>query len=518
MDLDPPMSQDPVVLLIDVSGSMDELSGSQLGAPKRIELAVHMAKVILAFCRKLRVKCVVYTFSSGAKQIPVDETTSLADCNRELHAVRPSGGTYLSHALNEIFATHGSLAKYFPLTDGEPTDWDPSCLEKFANTQFHLIAFGKAVNVNLLREVGGNPKHTISYIEDIRSLPGYMVPVFVWAMTDMKPVVLNDIDEECRKRFVEVLEPQVHGSTTRYRLEDLITRLRSFHGRSGTTYSRDLEIDTAGTSGHSRIEHSFDANNWHNFGKFYLLCILHCHKYLIPGNTFDPSLKHYRTPEYAEIFDKILDVPSNVEFVSFMTVGSQQAAVSAAASAVVQRAIQYVDTYTPSYSSSDDGCIGPDEKITVRWGNYFTTIPMKEIMPDTNLGRSRIKWIIRIRDLNHGNEIPLYNGLTPSHPVRGPDGRWIKAKHYPGAKMTQSTDIVYDVILDDPTVGSMKVNGIDVAVVGHPVPGMVHPYWGSQKVVEDVRSRYPDGGFVDVDAKQFQFTNGLVSSLFPVDE
>jgi len=78
-----------------------------------------------------------------------------------------------------------------------------------------------------------------------------------------------------------------------------------------------------------------------------------------------------------------------------------------------------------------------------------------------------------------------------------------------------TTDKVYDVILEDPSVPSMKVNGIDVAVAGYPVPGMVHPYWGSPRVVEDVQSRHPDGGFVDVDASNFQYTaDGLISSLF----
>ena len=107
--------------------------------------------------------------------------------------------------------------------------------------------------------------------------------------------------------------------------------------------------------------------------------------------------------------------------------------------------------------------------------------------------------------------------MTGSHPVYNSNKGWIKAKYYPGAKIVYTTDTVYDVILDDATIGSMKVNGIDVAVVGFPVPDMVHPYWGSREIVDDVKLRYPDGGFVDVDARKFKFTNGLVSSLFPDD-
>ena len=60
----------------------------------------------------------------------------------------------------------------------------------------------------------------------------------------------------------------------------------------------------------------------------------------------------------------------------------------------------------------------------------------------------------------------------------------------------------------------MKVNGIEAAVLGFPVPGMVHPYYGNrEKIVSEIEVRCPDGGFVDVDARQFKFSSGLVSSL-----
>jgi hypothetical protein len=179
-----------------------------------------------------------------------------------------------------------------------------------------------------------------------------------------------------------------------------------------------------------------------------------------------------------------------------------------AVSAVVQQSFQSEDTY---YSSSDDGCIGSDAQIVIKRG----TIPMKDVMPGDFSDESKIKWIIRVSNLNHGNPITLYNGLTGSHPVHHTSEGWIKAKYYPGAKVTLTSDIVYDVILEHKNVNSMKVNGIYAAVVGYPIKNMVHPYWGSNKVLDDVQLKYPNGGFVDVDAKQFQFMDGLVSSLFP---
>lgn len=501
-----------VVLLIDVSGSMQLDSGTQQGAPLRIELAVHMAKVTLAFCKKLRIKCSIYTFSEATTKIPTNESQTSVESERELDKIRPEGQTFLGLALNKVFTNHGETSKYFVFTDGDPTDSTEEAVKKFVNTQLHLIAFSKDVSTDLLRTIGNNQKHTISYIENITSLPGYMVPVFIWAMTDMKQVVLNDLDETTRQKFVEILEPQIRGSSAKYKMADLVTMLREVHARTSTTYSHDLETDTTGLPAHGRISYSFEKDNWNTFGKFYLLCILHCHKYRIPGNAFDPSLKHYRTKEYNEIFGEIASIPSGVKFVSFMTQGIQQAVVSAASAAVVQKTFQYVDTYSYT-SSSDDGCIGPDAEIIL---DDYSTILMKNLKPDMILEDGKVKWIIRISNLNHGNPITLYNGVTGSHPVY--DGKeWIKAKYYPNAEVTQTTDVVYDVILEDPNAAAIEVNGFVVAaVVGYPVPGMVHPYWGSNKVLDEVRDRYPNGGFVDVDAKNFTFTNGIVSSLWPL--
>lgn len=160
-----------------------------------------------------------------------------------------------------------------------------------------------------------------------------------------------------------------------------------------------------------------------------------------------------------------------------------------------------------SYSSLDDACIGPEALVTVRRGNWVT-VPMKEVMPGDIIEDGKIKWIIRVSNLNRDKPIPLYNGVTVTHPVRGRDGRWIDVS------MTHTNVIVYNVVMEDRSAGSIKVDGFEVAVVGYPVPGMVHSYWDSRRVIEDIQARYPEGGFVDVDAKKFQHTNGLVSGIF----
>lgn len=529
-----PARGDKIVMLIDVSGSMNNPSGQLKGDPTRLELAGHMAKVMRRFCGKLGLKCVIHTFSDGVKKLDVDETTTVDSANRAIENTEPSGQTFIGLALRNIFQTHGPTAKYFVFTDGEPSDEFDDALRDYQNTQLHLLAFSKDVSTKLLMAVADNPLHTISYIKDIQSLPGYMVPIFIWAVLQpsgvagapMQTVTLDERDEELRRQFVQMLEPQVRGDASKYKLFDLVNLVARFNAAPGgaTDYSRDLAMDIAGTEAHSRIEYSFKKENWLNFGRFYLICIAHCHKHLIPGNAFDPSLKRYRPLGYSEVFAQIADIPMDVPFVAYMTRHSEaaRAAASASASVSVASSYRYVDSY-PSSSASDEGCIGADELVSVYKHGFASAvpiqIPMKHVMPGDVLDyqNSKAKWIIRISNLNNGKPVALHNGLTRSHPVCV-NGHWINAADYQPAaatsKMTFTTGRVYDVILDNLDAASMKVNGIDVAVAGYPVPGMVHPYWGSQKVIQDVQARYPDGGFVDVDAAHFQHTDGLVSSLF----
>lgn len=509
-----------LVLIVDVSGSMTDTSGDQDEAPTRLELAAHLAKVFHSFAKRLGAKTSIYTFSSIIERLDINTNTPLDTVNKVLEGLRPGGETRLGKVLEMTFKTHGPTAKYFVFTDGEPSDEYRPLLELFSSTQLHLIAFSRSTQVQVLKDVRTTPLHTISYVEDIRSLPGYMVPVFIYAMTDAKTVSLDPVDEECRLKYVEILEPQVTGSSSMYKLSDLVTMLKRYK----TSYSRDLEDDTAGNKAHGRIEYSFQNNEWARFGRFYLQCIAHCHQHKIPGNSFDVSLRHYRTPEYKQLYDKIADVPMTIPFVPFMSStyqsarasGNTQAQTQAAAASqkLVQQAFSYTNYADTCYSYSspgDDGCIGPDADVHCQNG----VVKMRDLVPGDRLASgSRVKWIIRVKNLYCGNPFPLYNGLTGSHPVKCGDV-WMPAKCVPGAQVTLVNETVYDVILDDLSQDSMDVNSVKAAVVGYPVPGMVHPYWGSARAVDDVKSRLPDGGVIEVDAANFKYdAAGLVSSIF----
>lgn len=516
----------PLVFIIDISGSMDGSSGEQTDAPKRIELAVHISKIFVAFAKKLGVDIFLYTFSSGCERLSITKNSTTDEINRVLENLRPCGETRLGNAMKVTFQNHGNTAKYFIFTDGEPTDHYREEIGKFDNTQVHLIAFSNGTKVDLLKDFGTNSLHTISYVEDVRSLPGYMVPVFIYAITDMKKANLSIEDDECRRKYVQILEPQIDGNTSQYRISDLIELLVRYN----TPYSRDLKDDTDGNAAHGRIEYSIKRENWQKFGKYYLQHINHCHKYMIPGNSFDPSLKHYRTPEYVKIYNLIADIPSKISFIPFMSHSYQRAQssgntvaaaqVAAASATRVTQSFRYTDSYNDScssynsYSASDDGCIGPDALIPIKRDNVEIVVPMRDIFPGDYVGGSRIKWILVLHNLCNNNSFSLYNGVTGSHPVKYKN-MWMKAKNVPDAKVEIIKGIVYDVIVEDRNQDSMLVNGNPVAVVGYPVPGMVHPYWGSNLILDDVVKHCPDGGFIHIDTINFKYDEtGAVSSIF----
>ena len=505
----PELDDRDVVVLIDTSGSMDGKSGENANDPKRIELVGHMMKILLRFCRKLKKNCIFYEFNSSLTRLKINKNTIEETAYKIIEQMEPQNCTNLGSALMHLHRKCGDNTIYFVLTDGESSDETISAIKEYENVDLHLIAFSQDVKCTLLNQVAECENHTISYVQSIDSLMGYIIPTFVWAMTSRYKKTLSDKDEEIRCEYVRLLEPQVNGSSSKYSINDLIKLV----GKPVTPYAKDLKVDTVEDARHGRVYYSFKNNtNWNTFGKFYLKCILHCHKHKIPGNAFDLSLQHYRTEEYEKVYSYLSGEAEKIEFVAFRASQNVRAQVSQQSRARVTKTIQYVDTYrSSSYSDDNDGCIEGNAIISLKNGTKL----MKDLQPGDELVEGKVKWIIQIKNLNQGKSFNTYNGLTKSHPVCE-NGVWKPAEKYSNAlvKIMRGDDIVYDVVLDDRKVGHMLVNGIQTAVVGYPVPGMVHPYWGSSKILCDIEQRCPGGGVVNVDGRNFTITNGLVSNIF----
>ncbi len=485
-----------IVIGLDVSGSMDELSGSSYESPKRIEMVVHMGKIMMAFCQKLGIyKYRVYTFSNRVTRLDIN----YSNANTVLERLRADGCTNIGEVLRTMFSENGSNACYFLFTDGQPTDDWKQAVSLYNNTQLHLTAFSKDVDMSLLCAVAGNPLHSISYVEDIRSIAAYMIPVFVVSLTNMKTVTLTPDEDACRKMFVEWLKHRVNMQISRTDINNIMRELEKYHQGNTNTYAYDLSRDVAGDSMHSRIEvGTLDPVKWHSFGKFYNICILQCHEFLEINNIFDVSLARYRTDQYNELYAFIEKVPDQVKFVAFIDKSKQEEA-----SRIVSQATSYV--VNNSYGSSgDDGCIGPDELVTVQRMGKECCVSMKDVKLTDSINGVKIKWIIQVHNLEHGNPITLYNGLSVNHPVKlggsGQSPEWIPASQVPNVttSIVPGDTILYDVVLEDQSVPFMYVNGQQAALVGYPVPGMIHPYWGTNAVINDMESKCPGGGIVDI--------------------
>lgn len=507
--------QPTMIFLLDISGSMYSRSCEREGAPSRIEMAVHLVKVMLEFCRTLSFDFRVSTFSDDVQSVEIHKDTSVAECEQVLSRLRPQGETKLGLALSELYDRHGPNNIYFVFTDGHPTDETKESVRRYEGTQLHLFCFGADVSIPLMKQVASSSFHTVSYIEDIRSIAGYIVPVFIWAATGQDRSELSVSDDTCRKKYVELLRPHVTKQESSQKcidsLMDMLTKVQPI-----TAYVRDLIIDTKGDTNHSRVEYSYESKNWDAFGRFYLLCILHCHQHLIPGNSFDPSLHHYRSSQYRTTFEKLSKVSvEGIQFHAFMCEGNEEEAVAASVSAasMMSQAFSFSDCYLPA-PGEHDGCIAGDASIYIVKDDKKTKIQVKDLKTgDTCENGARVKWIVKIHHLCNGGPVTLYNGFTPSHPVLYKH-HWIRAIDYPNAVKSTTTDPVFDIALNTPLHGHVTVNDINCAVLGYPVPGFVHPYYGSNRIIEHLQSRCPDGGIVTVDARDFSFSNGLVSNIF----
>ena len=304
-----------------------------------------------------------------------------------------------------------------------------------------------------------------------------------------------------------MLEVQKNGEVYPYNINHLCKLVDEYKSE----YAMDLKMDTNANEKHGRIYFSFRRSNWNNFGKFYIRCILHCHKFKIPGNAFDLSLQHYQTTEYNKVYSCLIGEAEKINFVAFRSKQNVRGIVSQQCSAQVSRTISYVDNYRHSSYDWDDGCIEGDALILLKNGSK----KMSELLVGDELIQGTVKWIIRIKNVNKSKTFNTYNGMTGSHPICE-NGIWKSAKNHsnPIVKEMSGDTIVYDVVLSERDISHMIVNNIQVAVVGYAVPGMIHPYWGSSKVINDIEIRYPNGGIIDVDGNNFVITDGLVSSIF----
>ena len=512
-----PTAPPDIVLLLDVSGSMSEPSkaNGDNEVPSRISLLVHTSKILKKACELYNRKLHIYTYSNSCRPIVGD-----------LMDIKAGGQTMMDIALKVALDNHGKTAIYILVTDGEPTNSIAGVIKTYEGVWLNYILFGSGGDVKITNTISQlHEKNVVAHVQDVRSIIAYTIPMLTYIFCDGKSATLSEADELTRAEFVERISRSYQQSNLGSNIESIKSWLM---GLPPTAYILDLLKDLCTDPDHSRISQSVATRkDFETYGKFFLPCAINAHRRKIPFNSYDASLVHYQTPEYQETYLKILDSCKDITYESIeqqqaLSSGNYAAANyyasnSASQNRAVSNAYSSAYNYSTYVSSSDnDGCIAPDAVVTTP--DKLTTMnllkPGDLVATDLKGNYDEILYIVKIENLCGTEPIKTYNGLTPHHPVHLKDS-WIfaedaceqeQARYYP------ADTVVYDVVLK--TSGTMVVNGCVVACLGYPVPNLVHPYYGTEKVVKEIAERATNGIVTTKGSNILHDAQGLVVTLF----
>ena len=137
------------------------------------------------------------------------------------------------------------------------------------------------------------------------------------------------------------------------------------------------------------------------------------------------------------------------------------------------------------YAGAGGGCFGPNSEVFLSDGRCVKVTEVKagdEVC--TADGMARVRCVVMLaRDQSIRQLKGLGNlSITPGHPVRV-DGLWKLARDLPGETIP-SSGFVYNLVLDRCHV--LLVNGFECITWAHGLPEVPHPYFGTDRVLEDL--------------------------------
>jgi len=155
-------------------------------------------------------------------------------------------------------------------------------------------------------------------------------------------------------------------------------------------------------------------------------------------------------------------------------------------------------TALPDEFMRGGGCFGPDATVVVaRADGSMARAKVSQVAAGDQLlgedGRLATVRCVVLTECAGGRAqlTRLPNGveLTEWHPVRDPSGRW----RFPlmlGTRIIRQAAYVYNFVLA-PGHPTVLVGGVPCAALGHGLKDDVvaHPYWGTQAVLDDLRSK-----------------------------
>ncbi len=387
-----------------------------------------------------------------------------------------------------------------------------------------------------LRMQSSRPTQTLGSIGEI---PKYFILDGRHNVKDLS-LVYNDFHED---RLIpvtrgEIPEADMLAQTARNFLANVINVVMSDSGdeklrlddlrsmlSDPATYSpmspllRDILTDLRGQVSEAVITKHFD-----RWGRHYLPSLRDAHRSQRCNNFKDPGIQHYGTgPEFTKFRAKFnmsfSDIPPPVPTLgqvdgygggSFGSGGGSGVVYrggSFGAAAACAAPVQVSQQQMASYNDSSGPCFAGISPVHMFDGSKRLMSQLRKgDMVSTPHGPARVLCIV-LTPVKSANFVPMKGGLiiTPWHPVHV-DGEWKFPINIPGMRVSEmGAKMLYNVVLE--TIHCMTIGGVCCITLGHgfKTGAAVHPYFGSTKVIDELRTLPGwDDGVVVLDANNIK--------------
>lgn len=239
-----------------------------------------------------------------------------------------------------------------------------------------------------------------------------------------------------------------------------------------------------------QVTEAISRQDWFNkWGKHYLPSLMRAHQLQQCSNFKDPGVQLYGGDLFKKLRDEVDDLfcklppPKPSVKQSSYSYGSSGSSSGSSTSYVSSMA---------TYHSSSAPCFHGDSLVLMSDG--LTTKKVGNIVKGdsvftTDGDDSRILCVVKTHsESGKMNLVHLENGLlvTPYHPVKNDKNEW-KFPIDLGMVNERDCEAVYSFVLEQGN--TMMINGMECITLGHNLEGDVvgHPYFGSQKVIEDLK-------------------------------
>jgi Mg-chelatase subunit ChlD len=320
------------------------------------------------------------------------------------------------------------------------------------------------------------------------------------------PQTCSDLDN--LHTMILNMTAQTTDKVTKENLNDLLKNIKSGESIEGQIYK------------------AFSNDEWYKrWGNIYLKYFMRSHQLQIASNFKDTSLQHYGGPLFKEIQTEVEDI--------FSTIPVPQPSRSSQ---------PFTGNFKQSFYQPSGPCVDGNGLVLMADGTeklvkhlkkgdrVFVSSGMLEIeLKDDKPFRMEIKEETHatiecvIKTKIPKGQLPMLtlNGMhvTPWHPIRI-NGKW----DFPinvGKIDFVNCDYIYNFVLDNHHI--MKINNIDVITLGHEIdtdPILEHPFFGTQKVIEDLKTQPGwQKGLIEINDYKPRFNNkNMIESFFPKQE